>query len=118
MGEHMKKYFAIVPAALAAMFIAGAAQAAEQDYTGEFCTLNSNQINNGFYCTQEATTREVSRVIGNGQRCQDATVTETTYRTYNQNNQLMSDRTVVTEPAQSDWSSSYPIGNGCNNPLL
>lgn len=87
--------------------------------TGAFanmCGLNDNQLSRGFTCVEVPDTDFISRLIGNNRNCQDATVTTTSYLSYNANGQLMEDRTIVGEPVQSDWSSSYTAVDGsCNN---
>jgi hypothetical protein len=112
----MKKYFVAVAAA-GCLMMGGAAQADSVVVDGALCGFNANQMASGFTCIQSTSTVQVSRIHGGGQRCQDASVTVTILTSINKNNQVMEDRTLITDPVQDDWSSSYPIGEGCNNPV-
>jgi hypothetical protein len=112
----MKKYFAIVPGATAGTLLAGAASA-EEPYTGPLCPHNANQLSQGFYCTSDEDASDISREIGGGARCQDATVTTLTVYAYNHRGNLQEERTVTSEPEESGWGSSYPKpATGCNYP--
>jgi hypothetical protein len=96
-------------------FVAPAFAEAVRDNDHEKCELNENQKTNGFYCMVDESTAEISRIIGNGKRCQDATVTVTVVEHYNRNGNLQDEKTYTSEPTAADWGSSYPIGDGCNN---
>jgi hypothetical protein len=81
------------------------------------CGLNDRQVAAGWTCTEETDTVNVSRIIGGGTRCQDASITTTTYRGYNPSGNLADEKIFTSEPQESDWGSSYPIGAGCTYPL-
>jgi hypothetical protein len=112
--ETMKKY--LVAAAAAGFLMMGGmpAHAAETpaDPIAD-CGLNSRQVNAGWTCTKETDIENVSRTIGGGSRCQDATITTTITRAYNPAGNEAEEKTDVSEPTESDWGSSYPIGDGC-----
>jgi hypothetical protein len=88
--------------------------AAESDAAN--CGLNARQVAAGWTCEEEVETTNVSRTIGGGRNCQDATITTTTYTAYNPSGNFVEDKSVTSEPEESEWGSSYPIGDGCNYP--
>jgi hypothetical protein len=106
----------LLGAAAGAMMLlgAGGAWAAEEPTEAANCGLNDRQVAAGWTCTAESSVTNISREIGGGSRCQDATITTSTYRGYNPSGNL-SDKVFESE-LQSDWGSSYPkpIG-GCNH---
>jgi hypothetical protein len=107
----------LLGAAAGAMMLlgAGGAWAAEAPTEAANCGLNSSQVNAGWTCTAETSTTDISREIGGGSRCQDATITTSTYRGYNPSGNL-SDK-VFESTLQSDWGSSYPkTTGGCTHP--
>lgn len=107
-------------AALAAVAIFATGAVAQEGWSDpENCNLNARQVAAGWTCTEEVDTDNVSREIAGGARCQDATITTTTYRSYNPSGNLAEDRTVVVEPEEADWGPSYAKpATGCNYDLI
>lgn len=119
----MKSMNFLAAAALAAATFSPVAMtsafAAEVQVGAANCNLNARQAAAGWTCTAEAEVTNVSRVIGNGSRCQDASSSVTTYRAYNPAGKIAEDKTIVVGDSElSDWGSSYPIGLGCNHPTI
>ena len=104
---------ALALAAIAVPTAASANEVLSNQEAMEKCGFNQNQINNGFFCVKSTTSTVTTRSIGSGKtasstRCQDAEIVVVTYSSYNQNGQLMEDRTVVESTGeQGDWGASY-----------
>jgi hypothetical protein len=107
---------ALAAVALGATVAAAAVRMGEEPSDPANCGLNARQVAAGWTCTEEVETSNISREIGGGSRCQDASITTSVYRAYNPSGNLAEDKTDVSEPEESDWGSSYPIGDGCNYP--
>lgn len=71
------------------------------------CGFNANQLDNGFTESTVTTTETVTRTIGNGSRCQDATIKTSVTSCFNRSGALMDTRTVTAILEESDWGPSY-----------
>ncbi|MDZ4108448.1 MAG: hypothetical protein U1E18_02480 [Brevundimonas sp.] len=104
---------ALAISAFAVPSVASANEILSDQEAMEKCGFNAQQVGNGFYCVKSTITTVTTRSIGSGKtssstRCQDAETVVVTYSSYNQNNQLMEDRTVVESSGeQGDWGASY-----------
>jgi len=117
----MKMIFAITAIAAAAVFTTGAVAAntnlSEDPEATALCLqeglLNQRQVAAGWSCEMEEVS--VSRLIGGGSRCQDAT--QVTLQAYNPAGNPSEDKVIELE--EGDWGSSYPAVDGtCNYELI
>jgi hypothetical protein len=88
----------------------------EVGYTGDECTLNANQIRQGFYCTIEVESNPVSRIQNNG-KCKDGVENTEIVRHYNHRDNLQDEKTK-TVVDETSWGGGAPYDGPCNNPLV
>jgi hypothetical protein len=108
-GFEMKINFMIAGAVVVMAMTTAGSSVAENA-----CGLNDQQIAAGWTCMPVVDVENVSREIGGGSRCQDATITTTSYFAYNPAGNPVEDKSSIGDPVQSEWGSSYNNTGGCN----
>lgn len=103
----MKKMLSL--AAVVVAMSAGGSMAGDN-----LCEFTQRQIDRGFTETAVPSTTYISRTIGGGRNCQDATVTTLVVTCINQAGNVMDTRSFTTEPEEGDWGPSYTNTGSCN----